>query len=102
MPPSLIALCFGNFIIGTGTLIVAGMLPALAQGLDVTLPVAGQLISAFAFTVCISAPLLAGATSRFDRRKLLFSMQVLYVLGHVAAALVSSFVPMLVARVLTS
>ena len=102
MPASLLALCFGNFIIGTGTLVVPGMLPALAQDLQVGLPVAGQLVSAFAFTVCISAPLLAGATSRFDRRKLLFSMQLLYVAGHVAAALVSSFAPMLVARVITS
>ena len=102
MPAALVALCFGNFIIGTGTLVVPGMLPALAEDLQVGLPVAGQLVSAFAFTVCISAPLLAGATSRFDRRKLLFSMQLLYVAGHVAAALVSSFAPMLVARVLTS
>jgi DHA1 family inner membrane transport protein len=102
MPASLVALCFGNFIIGTGTLIVPGMLPALAEGLGVTLPVAGQLISAFAFTVCLSAPLLAGATSRFDRRKLLLAMQLLYVAGHLAAALLSEFVPMLAARVLTS
>ena len=102
MPASLIALCFGNFIIGTGTLIVPGMLPALADGLEVTLPVAGQLVSAFAFTVCLSAPLLAGATSRFDRRKLLVSMQLLYVAGHLAAALLSTFAPILVARVFTS
>jgi predicted MFS family arabinose efflux permease len=102
MPASLVALCFGNFIIGTGTLIVPGMLPALAEGLEVTLPVAGQLISAFAFTVCISAPLLAGATSRYDRRKLLVAMQLLYVGGHVAAALLSDFLPMLLARVVTS
>lgn len=102
MPASLIALCFGNFIIGTGTLIVPGMLPALAEGLEVTVPVAGQLVSAFAFTVCLSAPLLAGATSRFDRRKLLVSMQLLFVAGHLAAALLSAFAPMLVARVITS
>jgi predicted MFS family arabinose efflux permease len=102
MPASLVALCFGNFIIGTGTLIVPGMLPVLAEGLGVTLPVAGQIITAFALTVCVSAPLLAGATSRFDRKKLLFAMQLLFVAGHLAAALVSSFVPMLAARVLTS
>ena len=29
MPASLIVLCFGNFIIGTGMLVVPGMLPAL-------------------------------------------------------------------------
>ncbi|HWA36904.1 MAG TPA: MFS transporter [Burkholderiales bacterium] len=102
MPASLVALCFGNFIIGTGTLIVPGMLPMLSEGLGVSLPVGGQLISAFAFTVCLSAPLLAGATSRFDRRKLLVSMQLLYVAGHLAAALLSAFLPMLLTRVATS
>jgi len=40
---SLWALCFGNFVIGTGALIVPGMLPSLAQGLDVSLPVNSQL-----------------------------------------------------------
>lgn len=100
--PALVALCFGNFIIGTGTLIVPGMLPALAEGLEVTLPVAGQLVSAFAFTVCVSAPLLAGATSRFDRRKLLIATQLLYVAGHLAAALLSEFAPMVAARVASS
>src|SRR5260221_3151785 len=99
---SLVALCFGNFIIGTGALIVRGMLRVLAEGLQVTLPVAAQLITAFALTVCISAPLLAGATSRFDRRKLLASMQLLYVAGHLAAALLSSFAPLLAVRVVTS
>ena len=99
---SLLALAFGNFIIGTGLLIVAGMLPQLAEGLGVSLPGAGQLITAFAVTVCVAAPLLASATSRVDRRALLTAMQLLYLAGHLAAALVSSFVPMLAVRVVTS
>ncbi len=78
------------------------MLPALAEGLGVSLPVAGQLITAFAAAVCIGAPLFAGATARFDRRALLTAMLVLYSLGHLAAALVSAFVPMLGVRILTS
>ena len=99
---SLVALAFGNFVIGTGTLIVPGMLPQLAEGLHVSLPLAGQLITAFAVTVCVAAPLLAGATSRVDRRVLLAAMQLLFLFGHLAAALVSAFVPMLAVRVITS
>ncbi|HEV7478286.1 MAG TPA: MFS transporter [Burkholderiales bacterium] len=98
----LIALCFGNFVIGTGTLIVPGMLPQLAEGLGVSLPIAGQLVTAFAAAVCLGAPLLAGVTSRLDRRALLVAMQLVFVAGHLAAALVSSFWPMLAVRVLTS
>lgn len=107
MPPqnarvSLLALCFGNFIIGTGTLIVPGMLPQLSEGLGVSVPVAGQLVTAFAAATCIGAPLLAGVTSRIDRRVLLIAMQLVFVLGHLGAALLSSFWPMLFVRVLTS
>ena len=100
--PSLWALCIGNFVIGTGTLIVPGMLPSLAEGLDVSLPVAAQLITAFAAGVCIGAPLLATATSRFDRRTLLAVTLVLYFAGHLAAALVSSLPALFVARIASS
>jgi len=99
---SLLALCFGNFIIGTGTLIVPGMLPQLAEGLGVSLSHAGLLVTAFAATVCVGAPLLAAATSRFDRRRLLVAMQLLYFAGHAGAALLSTFAPMVLARMLTS
>ena len=99
---SLWTLCLGNFVIGTGALIVPGMLPGLAEGLDVSLPVAAQLITAFAASVCVGAPLLATATSRFDRRRLLAATLVLYFLGHLAAALVSSFAAMLAIRVVTA
>lgn len=78
------------------------MLPQLAEGLDVSLPVAGQLVTAFAAATCIGAPLLAGVTSRIDRRALLVAMQLLFVAGHAGAALLSSFWPMLAMRVLTS
>lgn len=98
----LAALAFGNFVVGTGTLIVPGMLPLIAEGIGVSLPLAGQLVTAFAAAVCLGAPLLAGATSRYDRRSLLAATLLLFALGHVAAALVSSFLPMLAARVVAS
>src|SRR5260221_8914814 len=98
---SLLALCFGNFVIGTGTLIVPGMLPQLADGLGVSLPIAGLLVTAFAATVCVSAPLLAAATSRLDRRALLAGMQLVFFAGPAPPPLLSSFSPLLVLPVLT-
>ena len=102
MNPRLLVLCFGNFIIGTGTLIVPGMLPALARGLGVTVPVAAQLITAFALTVCITAPPLAALTARFDRRFLLVSVQLLFAAGHIASAFATDLHELLVLRVLSS
>jgi MFS transporter, DHA1 family, inner membrane transport protein len=98
----LVVLCFGNFVIGTGTLVVPGMLPALAEGLGVTVPVAAQLITAFALTVCLSAPVLAGLTARFDRRRLLVGVQLLFAVGHLASAFVSGLHELVVLRVLSS
>jgi predicted MFS family arabinose efflux permease len=99
---SLWALCLGNFVIGTGTLIVPGMLPSLAEGLGVSLPIAAQLITAFAASICIGAPILATVTSRFDRRSLLAATLVLYFAGHLAAALVSSLPALFAARIASS
>jgi predicted MFS family arabinose efflux permease len=99
---SLWALCIGNFVIGTGALIVPGMLPSLAEGLEVSLPLAAQLVTAFAAAVCVGAPILATATSRYDRRTLLAATLALYFAGHLAAALVSSFGAMLAVRILSS
>ena len=98
----LVALGFGNFVIGTGTLIVPGMLPLIAEGIGVSLALAGQLVTAFAAAVCFGAPLLAGVTGRYDRRSLLAATLLLFALGHLAAALASSFLPMLAARVVAS
>ena len=102
MNPRLLVLCFGNFIIGTGTLIVPGMLPALAHGLGVNVPVAAQLITAFAFTVCVTAPPLAALTARFDRRALLVVVQLLFAAGHFTSAFASNLHELLALRVLSS
>jgi len=102
MTSQLLALCFGNFIIGTGTMIVPGMLPAIAEGLNVSLPAAGQLITVFAVSIGITAPILSGATSRYDRRLLLVAIMLLYFVGHLVSALISSHALMMVVRAITA
>lgn len=102
MDPRLLALAFGNFIIGTGTMLVPGMLTTLARGFDVEVPVAAQLITVYAFACCIGAPLLAALTSRFDRRRLLAGIMAVFAAAHFAAALVSSLEAMAALRVLAA
>ena len=102
MRTRLLVLCLGNFVIGTGTLIVPGMLPSIAIGLNVDIPVAAQLITAFAFTVCISAPPLASLTSRFARGNLLVTVQLLFAAGHLASALAGSYEMLFALRVFSS
>lgn len=95
----LVALCFGNFAIGTGTMVVPGMLPVLADGLGVDIPAAGRLIAAFAVTLCVLTPLLAAWLSRVDRRALLAVLLLIYAAGHAWSASASSYTEVLLSRV---
>ena len=71
MPGVLWALLFGNFVIGTGVMVVPGTLNDISDSLLVSVPVAGQLISAGALLMCLGAPLLAAVVAGWDRRRLL-------------------------------
>lgn len=93
------ALLFGNFVIGTGILLPAGMLTELASGLAVTISSAGSLIAVSGIVVAIGAPLIAAFTSRIDRRAILLTALAIYVVAHAASALAPDFEMVLAARV---
>lgn len=98
---SLWALMFGNLAIGTGVMIIAGVLNELSTDLAVAPPVAGQVISAAAIVMAVGAPLAAALTSRFDRRKLLALSLAWYALGLIGSALAATFTQLLLIRVTT-
>jgi MFS transporter, DHA1 family, inner membrane transport protein len=95
------ALLLGNLVIGTGVLLPAGMLTAFMADFAVDAGRAGQLMLAGGLVVGIGAPLLAGWTSRIDRRHLLSFALALYAIGHVGATLTSDFTALLVLRAIT-
>jgi predicted MFS family arabinose efflux permease len=102
MKSKLWSLTLGNFAIGTGAMIIPGMLNELTVGLHVTPAAIGAVISAFAMTICLGGPVLAGVTSRIERRPLLVSCLGIYALMHVLASLVSNYEMLLVVRVFTA
>lgn len=95
------ALAFGNFAIGTGVMIVIGMLDALAEGLQISVPGAGQLITISALVTCVGAPVMAALTTRIDRRRLLVASLLLSALGHALSALASGFAWLAIIRAAT-
>lgn len=56
MPLALLALAVGAFGIGTTEFVMMGLLPDVADDLDISLPTAGHLVSAYALGVVIGAP----------------------------------------------
>ncbi|MEC9346997.1 MAG: MFS transporter [Pseudomonadota bacterium] len=99
---ALAGLALGNFAVGTGALVIAGVLPDVAADLQVPPAAAGQLITVYALSYAVGAPLLGAAASRLDRRRLLIGAGLLYALANLLAALSASFGMLLAARVLGS
>lgn len=98
----LLALAVGAFGIGVTEFAPMGLLPVIARDLQVSIPAAGLLISAYAMGVVIGAPLMTLTTGRVPRRILLIGLAGIFTAGNLLAAVSDSYALLLVARVLTS
>ncbi len=92
---------FGNFIIGSGVLLPAGLLNPISADLGVSASVAGQLMLVGGIVVALGAPLMAATTSAITRRNLLTFSLLLYAAGHLASTLVTDFTTLMVLRGIT-
>ncbi|MDQ7744932.1 MFS transporter [Hydrogenophaga pseudoflava] len=94
------ALMTGNFVIGTGVMAVPGTLPDISHSLGVSIPQAGQLITAGAIMMGLGAPLFASLVAGWDRRRLLTLSLLWYALLMGLSALAPSYLSLLPLRVL--
>ncbi|AVH59109.1 MULTISPECIES: MFS transporter [Streptomyces] len=101
MPLALLALAVGAFGIGTTEFVMMGLLPEVADDLHISIPTAGHLVSAYALGVVIGAPLLAAATARMSRRKVLVALMVLFVAGNAFSAFAPDYHWLVAARFLS-
>jgi predicted MFS family arabinose efflux permease len=99
LPVVLWPLLAGNFVIGTGVMVVPGTLNDISSSLQVSVPAAGQLIAAAALLMCVGAPTLAAVVAGWDRRRLLALCMLWYGLLHLASAAATSFAMLLPLRV---
>jgi predicted MFS family arabinose efflux permease len=100
LPSVLWPLLFGNFVIGSGVMVVAGTLNEISTSLHVSVPTAGQLISAGALLMCLGAPLFAAVVAGWDRRRLLALSMLWYAVLHIACMAAPTFAVLLPLRVL--
>ncbi len=94
------ALLFGNFVIGTGIMLVPGTLNDISSSLQISISSAGQLITAGAVLMCIGAPVFAALVAGWDRRRLLAASMLWYAALHLLCALAPNFASLMVLRVL--
>lgn len=98
---ALLAISAGGFAIGTTEFVTMGLLPQIADGIGVSIPTAGHVVSAYAVGVVVGAPLIAAAAARVGRKKLLLGLMALFALGNLLSAVAQGYWLLMAARFLS-
>lgn len=93
-------LALANFGVGTGGLIIAGVLPQIAASLAVSLPQAGALLGYSSIAYALGAPLLGAALWRLDRKQVLIGGLMVMTIASMVGALSSSYAVVLISRII--
>lgn len=93
-------LALAVFLIGTIEYIISGILYMVAADLGITTSSAGALVTAFALSAAIGAPVVIAATIQMDRKKILLIMLGIFILSSFLVYFSPSFEMILVARVI--
>ena len=101
MPIALFALTISAFAIGTTEFVIVGLIPTIANDLNVSLPSAGLLVSLYALGVAIGAPVLSALTGKWNRKNLLLALMLLFTIGNIVAYYSPNYESLIIARILT-
>lgn len=97
---TLYVLALGVFLTATSELVVSGILPRIAEDVNISLAVAGQLITAYSLAFAIATPILISLTNRMKRKSLLLSALGVFIAGSAAAAFSQEVFSLMAARML--
>ncbi len=98
---ALLALAAGGFAIGTAEFVTMGLLPEVAEGVGISIPTAGHIVSAYAAGVVVGAPVLATLGSKLPRKQLLLWLMGAFAVANGLSALASSYGLLMGARFLS-
>ncbi|MFD1173154.1 MFS transporter [Oceanobacillus picturae] len=99
---ALMALAVSAFAIGTTEFISVGLLPLIADDLEISVTTAGLTVSLYALGVTFGAPILTALTSTMSRKALLLGIMIIFIVGNSVAAGATSIGVLLVARVISA
>ncbi|TNJ64173.1 MFS transporter [Paenibacillus hemerocallicola] len=78
---SIYVLALGVFLTATSELVVSGILPVIAEDLQISIALAGQLITAYSLAFAIGTPILVSLTSRIGRKKVMLGSLAVFIAG---------------------
>ncbi|WP_036169668.1 MFS transporter [Massilia sp. 9096] len=97
---SLAPLALGGFGIGMTEFVMMGILPDVANGLHISIPQAGYLISAYACGVVVGAPTLVSMLGHKPPRSVLIWFMLMFLVFNGLSALAPNFTSLLLLRFL--
>ncbi|WP_025851874.1 MFS transporter [Paenibacillus ehimensis] len=97
---SIYTLALGVFLTATSELVVSGILNVIADSLNISLALAGQLITVYSLAFAIGTPVVVSVTARLGRRKVLLGSLALFILGCLVAFGSSNIVILMASRVI--
>jgi predicted MFS family arabinose efflux permease len=94
------AIAFGAFVIVMTETLPVGLLPQIADGLHVSLGLAGLMVLVPGFSAAVAAPLFFVGSGRFNRRTVILALGLAVLLSNSVVAVTPNFVVALIARML--
>lgn len=94
------AVALGAFVIVMTETLPVGLLPQIADGLHVSLGLAGLMVLVPGFSAAVSAPLFFLRSGRFNRRSVILVLGLTVLVSNAVVAMAPNFVLLLIARVL--
>lgn len=98
----IIFVLFAVYAVGTNALIMAGIVPAIAEGLDTSEAIAGLGLTVFALTYAVIGPLLPIVLSRLGRRTIMAGGLLLFIGGTVLSGLAPDVPSFMLSRVIVA
>lgn len=98
MTKQLFPLALGGLAIGTTEFAIMGLLPDVANDLNISIPVAGHLISIYALGVVIGAPILVALSAKFPAKNILITFMVLFTFFNFLSAIAPNYTTLLISR----
>jgi DHA1 family inner membrane transport protein len=94
----ILALAIGGFCIGTTEFVAMGLIQEISKDLNLSIPVTGHFISAYALGVTVGAPVIAILAAQVPRKILLTGLMLFYGIANAMTALTDQYSTVLISR----
>jgi len=101
MTKELFPLALGGLAIGTTEFVIMGLLPDIASSINVSIPVAGHLISAYALGVVVGAPVLVALSAKFPPKYILITLMIMFTIFNAFSIIAPDYNTLLISRFLS-